>query len=193
MRRRRLGREQAPSIEAHLHSLDIQVKIALADAAALPRVHQLFQRTNQFNLTTRRYDAGELAAAARDPRCRLYTLRARDCFGDHGLVAAALVRSEAGRWILDSFLMSCRVIGYGVETALLAAVVADARSQKIRGMVGEYIPTPKNGPARDFYSRHGFAAETESGEVARWGLDVSRIGATVETPAWIKTEVNHGP
>jgi len=193
MRQRQLGREKAPSIEAHLHSLDIQVKVELADVATLSRVHQLFQRTNQFNLTTRRYDAGEIAAIARDPGCRLYALRARDCFGDHGLVAAVLVRSEADRWILDSFLMSCRVIGYGVETAFLAAVVADARSQSIRSLIGEYIPTQKNGPARDFYSRHGFMAETQLAEVTRWRLDLSALGAQVECPAWIKMETNHGP
>jgi FkbH-like protein len=189
-RQRQLRRDAAPSLEAHLHSLNVQVKIERAGAATLARVHQLLQRTNQFNLTTRRYAAEELAGFVRDPAWRIYTLRARDCFGDHGVVAAALVRTEAKRWIIDSLIMSCRVIGYGVETAFLAAVVAGARAQGISAVVGEYIATKKNAPARDFYSKHGFVAEDAGGEgeIARWRLDLTR--GSVEGPAWIQMEVN---
>jgi FkbH-like protein len=185
-RQREDTRISAQSLEDYLHSLEIAVEIGHADESNLPRVHQLFERTNQFNLTTRRYPAGELETLAADPDCRLYTLRARDRFGDHGLVATALVRAAAKRWTLDSFLMSCRVIGYGVETALLAAVSDDAQVAGATQLVGEYIESPRNAPAGDFYQRHGFA-EMESTEGAmRWRLALTE--QPTPCPPWIRMQ-----
>jgi len=85
-------RASAQSVDEYLHSLEIAVEIFLASDATLPRIHQLFQRTNQFNLTSRRYDEAQFVALLKDSRVRICALRARDRFGDHGLVAAALVR-----------------------------------------------------------------------------------------------------
>ncbi len=196
IRERKLAREHSTSLSDYLESLDIQVTIARADDASLPRLLQVFQRTNQFNLTTRRYELAELTSFARDAeRFGFYTLRARDRFGDHGLVAAALVRKEPQAWIVDSMILSCRVIGYGVETALLAAVAAAGRAQGVTRLVGEYIETKKNAPARDFYARHGFTereaagpatADGSSAPVHLWHLD---LGSTaVEPPSWIAVE-----
>lgn len=185
-RREREGLKEATgSLDDYLRSLEIVAEIEPASESALPRVQQLFQRTNQFNLTTRRYDQGALAGFARDPGWQLYTLRARDRFGDHGLVATALVRTGAGEWVIDSFLMSCRVIGYGLETALLARVCADARAAGVSRVIGEYIETRKNVPARDFYTRHGFAplAAPNGDGVLRLGRTLDGTG--VEHPGWV--------
>ncbi|UCF19809.1 MAG: HAD family hydrolase [Gemmatimonadota bacterium] len=181
----RLG---AGSLDEYLESLEIAVSIGQVDEASLARVHQLFQRTNQFNLTTRRYTAGELGAVARDPTCRLYALKARDRFGDHGLVATALVRTENGTWIVDSFLMSCRVIGYGVETALLATLSEDARAAGAKELIGEYIETAKNAPARDFYPRHGFTELGAQGQATRWQRSLA--DELTVPPKWIRLEVS---
>jgi FkbH-like protein len=186
-RQREQTRVSAGSLEDYLESLDIIVTIGQVDEASLPRVHQLFQRTNQFNLTTRRYAVAELEAVAQDRACRLYTLRARDRFGDHGLVATALVRSEADAWRVDSFLMSCRVIGYGVETALLATLSEDALAAGVNKLIGEYIETAKNAPARDFYSRHGFSQLDTRDGVTRWVASLT--GASKTLPPWIRREV----
>lgn len=183
-RRREQIRLNTGSLEEYLRSLAIEVEIAPGSEATLPRIHQLFQRTNQFNLTTRRYAAGELAEIARDPGWRLYAVRARDRFGDHGLVATALVRAEAAQWIVDSFLMSCRVIGYGVETALLAAVHDDARAAGATALMGEYLETRKNRPASEFYARHGFTAAGTVEGADRWHLPLQEGG--VAAPAWIR-------
>jgi FkbH-like protein len=176
----------AQSIEDFLHSLELVVDIAPASEATLPRVQQLIQRTNQFNLTTRRYEAAELAAMSRDPDWRIYTARARDKFGDHGLVATALAHAEGPRWRIDSFLMSCRVIGYGVETALLAALSEDARAAGASTLLGEFVPTKKNAPAREFYALHGFAPDGATGWVR------SLADGPVDSARWIRSTADTG-
>jgi FkbH-like protein len=192
IRERTVAKSESKSLASYLESLAIAVEILAADDGQLPRLLQLFQRTNQFNLTTRRFELGELAACARDPRCRLLALKARDRFGDHGLVAAALVRKERDQWLIDSFLMSCRVIGYGIETAFLSAIATEALGE-VRALVGEFVPTKKNAPARDFYPRHGFV-RMEAGESAggaeRWRLELAR--GSVLWPAWIAREAGTG-
>jgi FkbH-like protein len=154
-------------------------------------LHQLFQRTNQFNTTTRRYDAGELAKLSNDPAARLYTLRARDRFGDHGLVAVALVQieDENGPWHIDSFLMSCRVIGYGIETALLAVVSEAALAAGSQLLRGEHIPTPKNPPVADLFARHGFRETGVEGEVSLFERDLA--AGPIPRPEWLKMDVSN--
>lgn len=189
-RQREQARDGAGSLNEFLHSLEITVEIARADERTLPRVHQLFQRTNQFNVTSRRHELDQLAAWARDPRWRLYTARSRDRFGDHGLVAVALVRLEERAWVIDSFLMSCRVISYGVETALLARVCEAAAAAGASEVIGEFVETPKNLPARDFYARHGFAADGAAEGVARWTRALAE--GSVGRPPWVTLEVRDG-
>lgn len=180
-------RSVTASLERYHRSLEIRVEIARATASTLPRIHQLFQRTNQFNLTTRRYDAAELEAFSRDPDWVLYGLRARDRFGDHGLVAAALVEDGGTGRRIDSFLMSCRVISYGVETALLHVIVGEATGAGAEVVTGEFIETAKNKPAADFYERHGFVASGEGpGGVRRWRLELP--DGRVDPPSWIELE-----
>jgi FkbH-like protein len=158
VRRREQARVTASSVGEYLRSLGIKVEIASADRPVYARVAQLFARTNQFNTTTRRYDGGDVERLATDPRCHLIVLESEDRFGKHGLVALALVREESGTWRIDSFLMSCRVIGYGIESALLSYICKQAQAAGADSLVGEFIPTMKNAPARDLFANHGFTA-----------------------------------
>ena len=147
---------------------------------------QLFQRTNQFNLTTRRHDEALLRGRAADPGWRLWTLRAADRFSDHGLVGAALARVEGGTWTVESLLLSCRAIGFGLETALLARVAAEARAYGAAVLCGEFAPTPRNQPAADFWARHGFTRRDARDGVETWMRDLAH--GTVEVPGWITME-----
>ena len=114
---------------------------------------------------------------------RVYTLRVSDRFGDHGLVGAAIVLEEDGCWRIDSLLMSCRVMGLGVETAFLHRICVDARQAGIATMIGEFVATKKNQPAGAFYLQHGFRLLRETEGHQLWGLDLAE--AKIERPAWV--------
>jgi FkbH-like protein len=179
-------RVTASTLDEYLRSLGVRVRIELCTDADLPRLAQLFQRTNQFNVTTRRHDATLLGQRRGDPGWRVYTLRAGDRFSDYGLVATAIAQIRTDVWTIESFLMSCRVIGYGIETALFAVISEDARTHGAMRLDGEFIVTKKNMPARDVYERHGFVVRETNDHVERWGRDL--MGGTIPFPNWISKE-----
>lgn len=158
---------EASSLEDFIRSLEMVVTLGHFDEAHLPRIVQLLGKTNQFNLTTRRHDQAHLAQMLETGAVGLWA-KVKDRFGDSGLVALAIATPQSGdAWTVDSFLMSCRVIGRGVETALLAALERQVRQRGGRELHGLHIPTTKNQPAADFYPRHGYQ---EAGEPGRWHL-----------------------
>ncbi len=161
----------------YLADLGLEVDIAVADAFALPRIAQLIGKTNQFNLTTRRHNEAQVQAFAASAGHAVYAVRVKDRFGDHGLVGTAIVETDADVWTVDTLLLSCRVLGRGVETAILSALVA---ARVLRGL---FIPTAKNAPAREYYGRHGFSARGEQDGVQPWDLDV-RVD-DVAPPGWL--------
>jgi FkbH-like protein len=189
-RQREQIRVSAQTPADYLGSLGIETAMAVVSERTLPRVHQLFQRTNQFNLTGRRYELGALTARAAEPGSRIFTSHVIDRFGDHGLVATALVAVAPERWSIENFVMSCRVIGYGVEDALLARIIEDARAAGAHWVTGEFIPTPKNAPARDFYARHGFVRDDSETPAESYRRDIRDAG--METPAWITVRSGNG-
>lgn len=189
-RQREHLRITASTLDDYLRSLDIAAEVDLASDRTLPRVHQLFQRTNQFNLTNRRYELGTLTQRATDGEWRVYFSKVSDRFGDHGLVATAVVQFVDDACVIENLVMSCRVIGYGVEDALLARVEADARRAGARWLVGEFRPSPKNAPARDFFARHKFAADGDASDGQRWRRELA--GEPMAVPSWITVRATHG-
>jgi FkbH-like protein len=175
------------SLEDFLRSLEMKVVVKYADDFSLTRIARLINKTNQFNLTTRRYTEIEIKKMRENrDKFDIYSLQVIDKFGDEGIVGVAIVRKEQQTWTLDSFLMSCRVIGRKVEIAFLAKIVADARKKGISTIVGEYIPTQKNAPVKDFYSDHGFEKFQQEGEISKWRLDLTR--STVKLPQWLEVK-----
>jgi FkbH-like protein len=167
------------SIEDFYRSLEMQVTIRPIEPNTLARSSQLTQKTNQFNLTTRRYDEARIASMLDDEAWRTYACSVRDRFGDNGLVGLALVRVLGESWSIDTFLLSCRVIGRTVETGMLARIAAEAYSAGVKRLIGEFIPTAKNAPASEFYRDHGFAQLPGQAGKLEWELD---LGA--RRPAW---------
>ncbi|MEZ5353283.1 MAG: HAD-IIIC family phosphatase [Bryobacteraceae bacterium] len=189
--RRRLEEQTTGSVEDFYRSLDQRVTVAIAGAGAgaamIARVAQLTQKTNQFNLTTKRYGEAEIAAMAADPSCAVLGVTVTDRFGDNGLVGVCLLRLDGAVAAIDTFLMSCRVIGRTVETAILAAAAGHARARGASRIEGWFLPTRKNAPSREFYARHGFTMVEETEAGTRWSLDLAQ-GAP-ESPAWIRLEI----
>ena len=123
----------------------------------LDRITQLTNKTNQFNLTTRRYTKAEMEAIAADPQYVTLYGRLTDVFGDNGLVSVVIGRREDRTLHVDLWLMSCRVLKRGMEDAMLDALVLRARETGVDSIVGHYIPTPRNGMVAEHYAKLGFA------------------------------------
>lgn len=178
---------QVASVEDFYRSLNLAVEVAPVTAQTLPRVAQLTQKTNQFNLTTRRYSEQQIAEMMAQSDWRLFSLRVTDRFGDSGLVGAACLRVAPDGWEIDTFLLSCRVIGRTVETAFLAGLAAQARAAGAARLCGWFLPSKKNAPARSFYGQHAFQLVRETADGAFWALDLSR--ALPACPQWIRMTV----
>ncbi|HXU80834.1 MAG TPA: HAD-IIIC family phosphatase [Polyangia bacterium] len=178
------------SVEEFYRSLEMSMTIGSATPGAVARIAQLTQKTNQFNLTTRRYDEQQIVDFAGRPEMGVYSCAVKDKFGDNGLVGVAITKQEGAVWEIDTFLLSCRVIGRTVETAFLAHLAEQARAAGARTLRGWYLPTKKNPPAKDFYSRHQFTAisETESGVL--WEMDLAK--GQITCPPWITMTVAQG-
>jgi FkbH-like protein len=152
--------EAATDMEGYLRGLAMRMFAVPISAANLPRVVQLINKTNQFNLTTRRRDEAEVArlAAENENVCIAFSLS--DRFGDNGLISVVLARPDDAlaedELLVDTWLMSCRVLGRGVEAAVLDVVADEARRRGARALVGEYRPTAKNGLVREHYPSLGF-------------------------------------
>ncbi|KDN76190.1 methoxymalonyl-ACP biosynthesis protein FkbH [Streptomyces olindensis] len=147
-----------PSLEDYLRELEVRVELATASETDTPRLAQLTQRTNQFNLTTRRLQHDEVRALAGSPGQLVLAIRSGDRFGDNGLVGAVFVRTGGPVWRIDNFLLSCRVFARGIEQGCLAALLEHARARGAEAVEARYVPSPKNGKVKDFYPRNGFDA-----------------------------------
>lgn len=156
----------------YLRSLSMTLSIAPFDSAGRTRIVQLISKSNQFNLTTRRYSDAEIAVL--QSRSDVFTIQARleDVFGDNGMISAVICRQSGHAWEVDTWIMSCRVLGRRVEETLLQYIVEQARLKGITEISGRYIPTAKNGLVRDHFARLGFAeAGSQDGETS-WRLAV---------------------
>ncbi len=182
-RKRQALEQSARSLDEYLHSLEIRAEIGRAQAHHVPRLVQMFNKTNQFNTTTRRYQTPDVERFLTSGEHQVYVLDIADRFGEHGLVGTAVVREQGDAWFIDNVLLSCRVMGLSVETALLKQVYDAACRRGVARLVGEFIPTTKNGPCADFFQRHGFRPDGYAGGVHRWILDPR--AERIENPSWI--------
>jgi FkbH-like protein len=173
---------------AYLMSLDMTARFAPFDAKGRQRIVQLINKTNQFNLTTRRYTEADVAVLEKDPAVFTLQVRLEDKFGDLGMIGVAICRPDAeGNWEIDTWLMSCRVLGRRVEDAVLARLVEEARSRGVRQLHGAYLPTAKNAMVADHYSKLGFVLVEESDGARRFELAV-KDAVTSELPMKIVVE-----
>jgi FkbH-like protein len=143
-------------LDGYLAELGIECAISVDMENQLVRAAQMTQKTNQFNLTTRRYDVTDVARFLRSNQHAVVMLEYRDRFGDEGSVALAIVDLAEAR--IDTFLTSCRVIGRKVEDRLLDKAIELCQARGHRKIIGEYVPTKKNQLVADFYDAHGFSA-----------------------------------
>lgn len=172
------------SLEDFYRSLRQEVEINPVTAATTARTAQLTQKTNQFNLTTRRYTEQEIVQMGSSADCGVYTVRAKDRFGDNGLVGVAIVRFSGAVAEIDTLLLSCRVIGRTVETAFLSFLAAQSRARGAARLEGWFTPTAKNQPAQSVYPSHQFQQVAAEAQGTKWSLDLAQ--ADISCPEWIR-------
>ena len=186
--------EMSGSLEEFLKSLQMSVIFGPFAAPDLVRVTQLFNKTNQFNATTRRYSAKEVANFASADDTITLQFRLLDKFGDNGLISAMIIRPDPKQqdvFAIDNWVMSCRVFGRQLEFEAMNILVEEARHRGIRALRAEYIPTSKNSVISDLYPNLGFSPlkdKPQANEATSWFLDlaaytarptfISRSGAT---------------
>jgi FkbH-like protein len=167
-------RSTASSFDEFLASLAQEVTIEPVQPQTLARAAQMCQRTNQFNLTTRRYTAADLEGMLRSADTEVYVLAVKDRFGDSGITGLGILKLEGDSAEIDSLLMSCRILGRKIEDAFLHVLAERARERGARQLIGRYVPTAKNVQVASFYPERGFAAVGDG--VFRLDLAEQRVG-----------------
>ena len=178
-------RAESGSLKDYYRSLEMETTFNQVNGASLSRAAQLTQKTNQFNVTTIRYSESDLRSRLADPEWILTTVQVRDRFGDNGIVGLMMAQAIGQRLEIDTCLLSCRVIGRTVETAMMAYLVNRAAARGLETIVGRIIPTAKNEPVRDLFERHGFTKVSMgvNGEIV-WSLSVK--GKRLLYPEWMR-------
>ena len=162
----------ATNLSDFYRSLNMKAIVALFDDFHLPRVAQLIGKTNQFNLTTRRHGLPQLEAFVKNPNCVHFYFRLRDRFADHGLVSLMIAMRRANVLEIDTWLMSCRVLGRTVEATMLQFLFERAQTLGCTSVRGTYIPTAKNAMAKDVFAKFGFKLVEESDGSSVWEIDL---------------------
>lgn len=176
---------------AYLDSLEMSAEIGPITAAYVERVAQLVNKTNQFNLTTRRYTTAQVETIARDPQCIALYGKLCDRFGENGLVSVVFGRRDGSALHIDAWLMSCRVLKRTFELAMFDALVNAARRRGIQTLVGRYAPSAKNAMVAGHYEALGFqrAGEQDAG-VTLWRLPMSQVTQAMSTHVRTKGKVD---
>ena len=167
-------KERVGDLDDYLRSLDMTASMTPFDALGRKRIAQLVNKTNQFNLTTRRYSEAEIEAFERDPDCLTLQVRLADSFGDNGMISVVICRRVGDDWEIDTWLMSCRVMGRRLEEAVLDELVRQAQAAGIDHLRGLYRPSARNGMVAEHYDRLGFETLSEEPDGSRrYGLPLA--------------------
>lgn len=152
--------KSAPDLDGFLKQLNLKISIKNASEFTIPRISQLTLKTNQFNLTTKRYQEADIKKLSQDTNYLVGCAQVEDKFGDNGITGVFIIHKENQKeWLLDTFLLSCRVMGREVEKGILSHIVNKARVSGVEQIKAQFVPTSKNKPIEDFLPNCGFKKE----------------------------------
>jgi FkbH-like protein len=149
--------------------LNLQIFIKKSNSFSIPRISQLTLKTNQFNLTTKRYQEDDITKFSNDENMLVGCVQIIDKFGDSGITGVFIIKKNTKEWLLDTFLLSCRVMGREIEKAILNYIINEARKNNIVKIKAQYLVTSKNKPIENFLSDNGFVKEDKY-----WVFDMSK-------------------
>lgn len=185
--RRKNVQYSAQSVEEYIQQLGIVITVEKNDPVSIPRLSQLTQKTNQFNLTTRRYGEKELSQMIANGAV-IFAGDVSDKFGDYGKTVLAIMKPTTGSVAeLDTFLMSCRVMGRGVEGGFMKHIAEELRRVGFERMNAVFIPTKKNMPVKDFLPTLGFAETGRTEDTVHYSIDLARL-AELQSPVVVKSK-----
>jgi len=167
----------ATDLDSYLRSLDMKAIVGRFDSVARARITQLINKTNQFNLTTRRYTESQVTALENASEGLTLQIRLIDKFGDNGIVAIVICTPDGADWVIETWLMSCRVLNRRLEETTLNCIMAAAKSAGVRSVIGLYLPTERNDMVREHYPKLGFERFGDAEGGTRWRLDVGSYAA----------------
>ena len=145
------------NLQTFLSQLDLKIIIKNVNEFTLPRVSQLILKTNQFNLTTKRYQETDIKKMIQDSNFIVTCVQVQDKFGDNGITGVFIIKKEKKKeWRIDTFLMSCRIMGRDIEKGIMAHIINKAKENNIEKINAEFIPTQKNKPVQNFLADHKF-------------------------------------
>jgi FkbH-like protein len=149
------------SIEDYLLSIGIEISIDEDDGSQIPRISQLTQKTNQFNLTTKRYTENQIKDFIEDENYKIFSIKVQDKFGDSGLTAVLIINQKDAMVNIDTFVLSCRIMGRDIEKAIMNFIVNYYSALGFDEICSAYFPTVKNKPVLRFYENLGFTILNE--------------------------------
>ena len=187
---RQLQMTAVSSVEEFLGGLDMEAEVEFLNNGNLSRAVQLLHKTNQFNVTTRRHSEQFVTSLMTNPNWLMYAVRLKDKFGDNGIVLIAFVELSGKNARLDTFLMSCRVIGRSLENTVIGVISDDLRERGVEVLIGEYIPTAKNEMVSDLFPRMGFSPAEQSSPGRFYSLSIKERGDRSEHIAIKKISKN---
>ena len=177
----------ASDLESYLRALEMQAICSPFDRVGRSRITQLINKTNQFNLTTHRYTESEVEAFETSASGLTLQVRLIDRFGDNGIVAVVICVEQNFDWLIDTWLMSCRVLNRTLEQATLNYIVSSAKRAGVRALIGEYLKTERNSMVKDHYARLGFSPIAVDDDRSQWRLDIASYLAAPVPMAIVET------
>ena len=173
-RKRTEVQKSTTNLTDFLRNLDMVVMVEKANKFNIPRISQLAQKTNQFNMTTKRYMEEDIKKFSEDKNFLVFSVKVEDKFGDNGITGAAIVKKSKDAWNIGTFLLSCRVIGRKIEETSLAYIEREAKKAGAKKITADFIPTKKNSVAKGFYKSSGFNMAKKEKEKEVWEYDLKK-------------------
>lgn len=177
--KRESEKTQFNDFESYLHSLGLAITLYIDEKFLIPRLAQMTQKTNQFNLTTKRYTEGDIESFMDSDFHRTYAINVTDKFGDYGVTGLALIKIDEAHCSaeIDSLLMSCRILGRNIEYKFFDLIIEDLAQRNITALYAHYIRTPKNDQVSNLYDRYGFTVLHAGEKMQKYKLDLSQYSA----------------
>jgi FkbH-like protein len=159
---RSIAKQKFESIDEYLSSLNLEIKICINNELFIPRISQLTQKTNQFNLTTKRYSESEIANILKSEGNYIFSLEVKDRFGDFGVTGICIIECKNSTAVINAFLLSCRILGRNIEFEFINQILSFLSKNGLRNVSAKYIETYKNSQVSDFYEKSGFELVQEN-------------------------------